>query len=170
MCFYVCFSLYLPFPLLRAVMYEIYAQYTTQQLHEQLHPPLSWVSLPTTVMRTSIPTNCTPTPTICRETQEDTRPPTRSDVNIQRTPAVLLLFHPAAIISFFSSSPLALTLYIIAFHSPPTTCPFLLSASPLMKCSVNKHREEGSCKERYGQVERVREVEGWRDGENGCKW
>lgn len=168
MCFYVCFSSYLPFPLLRAVMYEIHTQYTTQQLHEQLHPPLSRVSLPTTVMRTSIPTNCTPTPTICRETQEDTRPPTRSDVNIQRTPAVLLLFRPAAIISFFLLFSSRSSYY--CFHSPPTTWPFLLSASPLMKSSVYKHREEGSCKERYGQVERVREVEGWRDGENGCKW
>lgn len=37
-----------------------------------------------------------------------------------------------------------------------------------MKISINKHREEGvreRGRERYGQVERGREVEGWRDGQ-----
>lgn len=64
-----------------------------------------------------------------------------------------------------SSSSLDLAHFPLSLIHRPTW-PFLSSASPLMKSSINKHSEQGVReRERYGQVEHGREVEGWRDGQ-----
>lgn len=151
-------------------MYKRRAQYTAQkQVYEKLHPHRPGYVCPRNQSEHLFPPTVTPTPAICWEAQEDACPPTHSDVNTQRTqtssfscPAssLQLSFSPL-LESFLDLADFSL---FLSFGRSPGP-----SASSLMKSSINNAQGRGNQtagkRERYGQVERGREVKGWRDGQ-----